>query len=215
MATGDRYPRLRAWEFLWDWVLSHGTWKSLAATRSRQQTALHLGLYLANWGMFRGSSKLLQVNLDYFEALTVHLFDGKQVPLAFWDLQLRDFAPTSPSYVEAAQLFDEGAKRISDFEAETVGWTPTRLSKVLLGLWGQLPAYDTYFNRSWRRFTLARPDLGLPRHLWVNASSLGHLARAQAQCGWKLGGYTTFHAEQPYPPGKIIDMAFFQDGYER
>src|SRR5208283_4994737 len=86
------YPRLMAWEFLWDWVQQKDVSRTdlVASREKRQTTALHLGFYLANWGMLRGSSDLLSVNLDFFEDLVVRLFDGRRVPSDFWDLQFTD-----------------------------------------------------------------------------------------------------------------------------
>ena len=73
-ANGDSYPRLRGWEFLWDYVQDQNEWSDLIAENKIEKTALHLGFYLANWGMFRGSSGLLNTNIDFFIDLSVHLF---------------------------------------------------------------------------------------------------------------------------------------------
>ena len=60
-APGNEYPRLRAWEYLWEYVWDPSrSWDDLTAPEQLDTTALHLGFYLANWGMFRGSSGLLQ-----------------------------------------------------------------------------------------------------------------------------------------------------------
>jgi hypothetical protein len=213
-ACGDDYPRLRAWEFLWDWVQSSNSWSALASHRRRQQTALHLGLYLAQWGMFRGSSGLLQVNLDFFDAFVLHLFGGKGVNPAFWDLTLKDFEGTRRNE-EAERLFAQGVEDLRSFEPNRVTWTSTLTSKVLLGVWGQVPAYDRYFHLGWRNFAAERAEGDLPRTLKLDAQSLRAIAQTRARHRWNLRGYRTFYGSHPYPPGKVIDMAFYQAGLEQ
>lgn len=206
------YPRLMAWEFLWDWVKGQPTWTGLASPRRIQRTALHLGLYLANWGMFRGSSGLLRINLDFFEAFVAHLFEGQGVPRSFWRTSFEEFAPGNKRRERAGAELNEAVARIKEFGDGTVTWTPTLVSKILMGVWGQIPAFDIYFLAGWRSFVVARPRLDLQKRLRVDAGSAEDLARAQAFCGWKLGGYRTRHGRNSYPAGKVIDMAFFRYG---
>lgn len=93
-SPGNDYPRLKAWEFLYEyiWDESRPLWADLISEEHIDTTALHIGFYLANWGMFRGSSGLLQnSNLDLMKALAKCLFTGQGPEL--FELSLDNFAP--------------------------------------------------------------------------------------------------------------------------
>lgn len=96
-SSGNDYPRLKAWEFLYEyiWDESRNNWADLISENQIETTALHIGFYLANWGMFRGSSGLLQnSNLDLMKALAKLLFEGQGPELL--ELSMDDFAAGAP-----------------------------------------------------------------------------------------------------------------------
>jgi hypothetical protein len=209
----EKYPRLTAWEFVWDWVQQDVPWTRLASKEMRQRTALHLGFYLANWGMLRGSSDLLRVNLDFFEDLVVHLFDGRRVPSAFWDLQFTDFAPEAKKREQACDLFDKAKAALVSFESTDI-WTNTLVTKILLGLWGQIPAFDVNVNAGLRTYLREHPEYTVKNKTWVSSATLTGLASIAADNRWQLRTpRKTRHGHHRYPAGKIIDMAFFQYGW--
>jgi hypothetical protein len=49
--------------------------------------------------------------------------------------------------------------------------------------------------------------------LKMSAATLTDLATIVEANRWSLSGYATRHGRNPYPAGKIVDMAFFQYGY--
>lgn len=205
-STEDRYPRLRAWEFLWDHVQSIPTWAQIAETKNIQQSAYQLGFYLANWGMFRGSSALLNVNIRFFEDLVGHMFSDLDAD--FWDLELASFSDDDSDVIE---IFDSGIQHIVEFEKDRISWTDTLLTKILMGVWGQCPARDTYFSQGFSEF-LKRKKYGRQRK--TSGRYLQYLNQIKAAEGWEMPVYTTLE-DNHYPAGKIIDMAFFQYGEEQ
>ncbi len=210
--TKEKYPRLMGWEFVWDWVQQDVPWTHLASEEMRQTTALHLGFYLANWGMLRGSSDLLRVNLDFFEDLVVHLFDGRRVPSDFWDLQFTDFAPEAEKCEQASDLFDKAKAALVNFE-DTDIWTNTLVTKILLGLWGQIPAFDLNVNTGLRAYLKEHPEYTVRNKMRVSSATLTDLASIAADNRWRLATpHKTRHGRHRYPAGKIIDMAFFRYG---
>ena len=138
-------------------------------TDVKDHLALHLAFYLASWGMYRGSSFLLQ--LDYKAHLPVveMLFDGK------YDV-LWDFDPATCSDFGAANalLFNipNGSVPKSDdpktraaiannpnwglywrimysydsYQGGTEEGSDTLVTKILLGTLCCLPAYDRFFK---------------------------------------------------------------------
>lgn len=202
----DRYPRLRAWEFLWDHLQSIPTWVEIAEPKNIRQSAYQLGFYLANWGMFRGSSALLNVNITFFEDLVGHMF--ADLNAHFWDLELASFSDNDSDVIE---IFDSGIQHIVAFEKDRISWTDTLLTKILMGVWGQCPARDIYFSRGFGEF-LKRKKYG--RQGKTSGRYLQYLNEIRIAEGWKMPVYTTPDGNQ-YPDGRIIDMAFFQYGEEQ
>ncbi len=202
-ATDDEYARLRGWEFLWDHLQSMNSWKSIASPRNLETSALHLGFYLANWGMFRGSSKLLNVNLEFFKKLTARLFN--EIDTEVWNLALSDFTEDNQ---EAVRAFDEALIMIRSFGEGRVSWTETLITKILLGVWGECPARDQYFNKGFSSF-LENRDYG--RQPSTSGRYFVYLNRIRVSERWELPAIRT-QAGNDYAPGKLIDMAFFQYG---
>lgn len=143
-APGNEYPRLRAWEYLWEYVWDPSrSWDDLTAPEQLDTTALHLGFYLANWGMFRGSSGLLQnSNLDLMKALARQLFSGAGPEL--FELSLVDFAGNGARLAHNRKLL-ETVLGSMDALSSRVSWTDTLKSKILLGVWGEFPALDRHY----------------------------------------------------------------------
>ena len=203
-AVNDKYHRLRAWEFLWDHLQSIPTWKGIANVKNLEKSALHLGFYLANWGMFRGSSELLNVNIKFFEDFVSVLFTD--IDSEFWDLTLDDFRKEN---LVAQETFDHAVKIICDFENKRISWTDTLVTKVLLGVWGHCPARDTVFKKGFSKF-IKRSHYG--RQPRTSGRYLVYLNQVKQKESWAMPKFQTI-AGNNYPPGKIIDMAFFEYGW--
>jgi hypothetical protein len=90
---------------------------------------LHLGFYLASWGMFRGSSKLLNSGIKIYEDLAEKLYE----------INGEDF---SNQYNQVKNYLN--SKKISS--------THTLISKIMLGVYGNCPAIDSYFNKTATRY---------------------------------------------------------------
>lgn len=204
-SKGDKYPRLKAWDYLWDYMQSVEEWRDLASGNNIRVTALNIGFYLANWGMFRGSSELSNVNVRFFEDLSGQLFT--EIPVEFWSLKLKDFKSTNNEAVEA---FDEAFKRVVEFGDNRVLWTQTLVTKLLLGVWGHCPASDRYFKNGARKY---KEESGNSVVGKVDAWYLVRLNELRVNEGWEIPEFKTPNGNR-YPMGKVIDMAFFQYGYD-
>lgn len=201
------FPRLKAWEFLYEyiWGKSH-SWSSLTDSANLDTTALHMGFYLANWGMFRGRSELLRnSNLDFMKELVLRLFQGKGADL--FDLSGKDFLPGAPRLERNHALFDEVLQIFHNMPGN-VSWTDTLISKILLGIWGEYPALDRYYKRGIRSFY---PHRGLTE---VSGCSLTMLMELSETEGFQLPTIETKCLRLSYPQGRLLDMAFFQAGLE-
>lgn len=135
----NEFSRLRAWEFIYAYTRVDDL--SVLVDESHiEKTGLHLGLYLAQWGMFRGSGKLIDQNLNYFMWMSKFFF--KELPENFPDFYGHTFSDFA--HDNFCKEFDEVMKFIRSEEL-MMNPSDTLISKILLGIWGHVPAFDSQF----------------------------------------------------------------------
>lgn len=166
----------------------------------RHDAALQLGFYLASWGMYRGSSFLL--NHPY----TVHVPVVSALASSFlWEHD--DVGTLDDS---CGGIRDEIMRLVrlvrGAYPSEP---TETLITKVLLGTVGCLPARDENFRRSWTVHNLGRGGLkdgrfveNVLRFCDDNRAALVELKPEIRITG--LG--------RSYPLMKLVDMYFWQTG---
>jgi hypothetical protein len=206
VATTDEHHRYRSWEPCYGYFRAR-TPQAIAA--DRDHAALQLAFYLASWGMYRGSSFLLQraytVHLGVIEKLT-------EPPFAvLWEQEFGagpNDAELLPIVLNAAEAVRQAYKPFAP-TADSRQPSDTLLTKVLLGTLGCLPACDRYFIAGFKNagFTFSS----------LNTRSVAYILRF---CHDNL---TALRAEQArieniggirYPLMKLVDMYFWQIGYE-
>lgn len=156
--------------------------------------SLHLGFYLASWGMYRGSSVLLE--RDYL----VHKEPIKLLK-KFGFLHADNIYAFNEEYVKNVQvLINELSKHYKIKHGVTP--TDTLISKIILGTLGCLPAFDRFFingvKSENRRFKTLKP--ASIKELTVYVENNQEIRQIQEK-----------HPQ--YPIMKIVDMYFWQLGY--
>lgn len=170
--------------------------------------ALHLAFYLASWGMYRGSSFLLQKDYKVHIPVVKILQEEQYIPLV-------GISAENLCEERNLDLLDALGQRIRDcyakekpsFEGSPNNATDTLITKILLGTLGCVPAYDRYYVQSVKKNNVSS---GL-----YNRNSVRDVARFY--CAHK----TAFEALRQrlsacgveYPPMKLMDMCFWQDAY--
>jgi hypothetical protein len=116
------------------------------ANANTELSCLHLGFYLASWGMYRGSSPLLtklsmKVFVPLIEAIARNEFAG------IWDIDVPEYDETN--ITRLIDCKDRIAVLIKDEAngAALQGWAPsdTLVTKIMLGIFGCVPAFDKNF----------------------------------------------------------------------
>ncbi len=163
---------------------------------NRDHLALHLGFYLASWGMYRGSSQLLQNDYKvHIEAVDIlndynHLRCNQNYEVAVCDL---------PEILEII-------KELSIYYNKKHGVTPTDtlISKIVLGTLGSLPAYDRFFIDGVKQLELKSTTL--------KEKSLRELFKFIESNKEELKILKTIYPQ--YTQMKLIDMYFWQVGFD-
>jgi len=200
--------RYRSWEHCYSFFTRH---QSAADDEIIDLMCLHLSNYLASWGMFRGAAFLLQK--DYKVHLeVVHLMLNERFRI-LRSTDIREIAHND-EYInrifELNQKISEIYRRkTTDFENQNGrNSSDTLITKILLGVFGCVPAYDRYFKNGLR-------STGIASAQFSKRSVAGLLQFYEHY-------YDDFEAVRlkisehgvEYPSMKIIDMCFWQIGFD-
>src|SRR5947209_5422628 len=128
MSNGEmsKHHRYRSWEHCYHYFHSHSLLEIGAA---REQAAIQLAFYLASWGMYRGSTFLLQ------HAYTIHLGVIDQLVSArFSDLWNCDFGAESADITLAPLIVDAVSSIRAAYRPFVA--SDTLVTKIILGSLG-------------------------------------------------------------------------------
>ncbi len=173
--------------------------------------SLQLAFYLASWGMYRGSSFLLQKGYKIHIPVIEELLKNKYDPLM--GIKCSDFKKESNQ-----KLLEEINDFISEYY-ETVRKSVksqeikndvsyTLITKILMGTLGCVPAYDRYFISGIKNQKVATGIYNIKSVLQLvdfyekNADRLDQVQKSMIV------------SDLLYPQMKIIDMGFWQIGYD-
>lgn len=205
--------RYRSWEHCHNYFFKIKNKK--LSKEEKDLAQLHLAFYLASWGMYRGSSFLLQKDYTVFDKIVDIMLDDKYSIL--WDIKKNyendnlinlfvelysEIEKELLHIKESVQKHEElKGKRylISDRISETL------VTKIILGTIGCIPAYDRYFMKGLyvenvqNNFNSKKSFKQMIMIYTKNRTNIDKLTK-------KFNGYT---------PMKIIDMYFWQEGYDK
>ncbi len=202
----DQFHRYKSWD---------NCFQAFSVSNQAEIQVLQLAFYLASWGMYRGSSGLLQKN---------HLIHTGAVDIIFsknsQQLKCNSVTEIKREKIEDIIALKEALgehygqdifefKR-GDEEIKTISATDTLLSKVILGTLGCVPAYDRYFKDGLKEKQM--------EHRSFNKASLNELFdfidrnKNEIESAQKLIKIKT---QIHYPIMKILDMYFWQIGYDK
>jgi len=182
--------------------------ESAELVRNLERSCLTLGFYLASWGMMRGSSFLLQKSVRYLKDTVVYI---GEVDRSLWEIDVDVY---DDSNMEKIMATYKGVREtmIKKEEAEL-----TLVTKILLGVFGFVPAFDNYFTSSFREMFKGRcgfrrvnlKSLNCIREFYEsNKTTIDAISRQTYTLAFESG----LHSQVNYPKAKIIDMYGFMKG---
>lgn len=198
---GKREPRARyaSFDYCFNYFQSHreeGKLPHLLRGEGRQLSCLQLGFYLASWGMLRGSSDLLQRSVRNFIPVVEVIASA---PAAIWDMDAHLYGDGScPIVFEVARQIEA---------ALPDGASDILVTKVMLGTFGCVPAFDTYFKKGLGVSTFGRSALKKVGEFYTAHAELIDRNRVHT-----LEFESGSRSERRYTRAKVIDMIFFVAG---
>ena len=161
-----------------------------------QVSCLHLGFYLASWGMLRGSSTLLRRSAKYFEPIVNVIVSA---PSDVWQIDADRYS------AESWHVLDEVSHRIRAAFPE--GASDILVTKIMLGVFGCVPAFDTYFKKGFGVSTFGLSALQRVERFYRENAEVVERHRVQT-----LDFDTGAPSNHSYTRAKVIDTIFFVEG---
>lgn len=199
----DEFHRYKSWD---------NCHKSFGESKQTEIHTLELAFYLASWGMYRGSSGLLQKNHLIHKGAVDILFSNEGQTLKC--NSKNDVIRTN--ITDILNLKNKLANHYSQIyftkgeeKPKPISPTDTLLSKILLGTLGCVPAYDRYFIDGLKENKM--------KNMEFNDISLNELFdfidnnKTEIDNTQKL---ILTKTKQHYPVMKVLDMYFWQIGYD-
>lgn len=173
-----------------------------------QEACLQIGFYLASWGMYRGKAFLLQRSARHYLPLIRAIVE---MPAEVWDIDTGQYT------AEHIQLLQDCEKRVA--EALAAGeFTPTLTltTKVMLGIFGNVPAIDTYVFEGIKAATgVSSWNLNTSTLTAIQQFYLEHQATFDDTEVHTLDFLSGQPTPRRYSRAKLVDMALFMAGQNK
>jgi hypothetical protein len=174
----------------------------LTSPANVQLSCLHLGFYLASWGMLR-NSKLMQKNAKYLVPVVEVIATADA---SLWEIDAHCYDPTN------IQRLEELAGKICN-ALPGVSGTDTLKTKIMLGVFGNVPAFDKTFRRACKEVsmvaTFGKRGLKKIAEFYQENEKIINAYRVRTL---DFGGG---HTQRCYTRAKVIDMALSTEGEKR
>lgn len=202
----DEHGRYMSWCHCYN---AYGECRGVTDDKTIDYLSLHLAFYLASWGMYRGSSFLLQKDYKVHKPVVQVVMETKYDSLL--GISAEDLLEE-----ENLRLLDEVSDRIRDayakempsFEGVSNNATDTLVTKILLGTLGCVPAYDRYYVQAVRKFGISAGSYSMfsiksVAEYYLKYKEEFEFVRVElSKCGTE------------YPAMKLMDMCLWQAAFE-
>lgn len=201
--NGGKNPNERYASF--DYCYNHfqyfrenGCVEKIANKENMQMSCLHLAFYLASWGMLRGSSFLLEKSIKYYEPLII---DISKIDKRIWEIDVDDY--TEDNIELLLKCRDMICKSLGNGSK----LTDTLTTKIMLGIFSNVPAYDDFFRRGFNVHSFGKKSL--------RKIAMFYNENKEIIDKYKIHTFdfsTGKETQRKYTKAKIIDMICFMEG---
>ena len=230
---GAENTRYRSWEWCYKaFSEKRSEYKNASSNEEKEKIvdylALHLGFYLASWGMYRGSSFLLQRDYKaHMEVVKEILKPEYDILVAYEPENTYEYSKDNRSeankllfgdgneglYWEIEKLYSRNSEEDHDTPSDTL------VTKILMGTLGCVPAFDRFFKAgiAWykdRNFyecqELSKSIDSRKRNPGKTYAILENIAYVNRE----FLKVPELQSPVKYPTMKCLDMFFWQVGFE-
>jgi hypothetical protein len=171
----------------------------ICCDKNIHESCLQLAFYLASWGMLRGNTNLLKKSAKIFTPLleTIVQLGGR-----LWEVDV-------DSYTDNMDILLKAGNAIREALGSEVKATDTLVTKIMLGVYGNVPAFDKYVRKGLGVNKLTDESLKVVSEFYeTHKDVIDRFQREILTLDFHTGKETTRH----YTKAKIVDMAAFIGG---
>ncbi|MBA2851221.1 hypothetical protein HNP86_001352 [Methanococcus maripaludis] len=173
----------------------------LADENNIQMSSLQLGNYLASFGMMRGSSFLLEKSVRHYQTLITSI---SEVDPIFWKIDADSYNE------ENIELLLNCKNQIFEALGKENKPTDTLITKIMLGVFGNIPAYDTNVKKSLKLNSLNEKSLLKIKDFYEKNSEM-----IDSYEIYTYDFLTSKNTDIKYTKAKLVDMYGFIDGMSK
>jgi hypothetical protein len=176
--------------------------QELSNEKNLQMSCMHLGFYLASWGMFRPSSFLINKSGKHFEELIIEI---SKMDSDRWEIDVINYDKSN-----VKDLIDCKEEIIDALGRSNAKTWDTLVSKIMLGVFGNVPAFDTFFKKS---------RIGVKSFNEQSLHKIQEFYRSNKSdfdsCNISTLDFSGVKTDNKYTIAKLIDMYGFIDGQKK
>ena len=166
-----------------------------------QESCLQVGFYLASWGMLRASTFLFDKSVKVYESL-IRAIAGANPKL--WEIDANCYTPDN---IRLILDFGNAIAKTLNFGN---GPSDTLKTKIMLGVFGNVPAFDSYFTKGFGVSSFGKRALERVADFYCSYKAVIEINRL-ATLDFMTGQPTS----RLYTRAKVIDMIFFIEGVKK
>ncbi len=175
----------------------------LADEKNLQMSCLQLGFYLASWGMIRGSSFLLEKSARNHKNLIVSI---SKINPKLWEIDVDNYDE------ENIKLLLDCKEQIEKVFGKENKPTPILVTKIMLGVFANVPAYDNNFTKFLRKQkycqTFNKDSLLEIKNFYEENKEIFNLFKIHT-----FDFLTSKKTDIIYTKAKLVDMCGWMYGY--
>jgi hypothetical protein len=173
----------------------------LSNEKNLEMSCLQLGFYLASWGMMRGSSFLLEKSVRNLSDLIIVI---SKMDSSLWEIDVPDYN------AENIVILLDCKKKIINALGKENNPSDTLVTKIMLGIFSNVPAFDQYFRQSMGVYSFNRNSLLKIKEFYLENKDILDSYNIHT-----LDFTKGIETDIIYNKAKLIDMCGFMDGFNR
>lgn len=180
------------------------------AGENLEKSCLMLWSFLASWGMLRGSSFLLKNNMKYLSPLIEEI---NKCDSELWEFNIEDY--------DKACKIEQLIKCYRMIEHNLSNPTITLVTKIMLGVFSNSPAFDRFFKETMKEFTQNKSakftrfnenNLRAIYGFYLSNQDIFNKIHSERKEQLKVSDFDGSNTPVVYNKIKLIDMFAFQYG---
>lgn len=178
----------------------------LASEDNIEKSCLRLGFYLASWGMYRGSSFLLENSIKIYDPLIRVIAEPKSK--VYWKIDVDNYTPENIEYLLDCKKIIVNALDKNKKPSDTL------VTKIMLGIFGNTPAFDTNFKKGMEKYGYTANNFNKESLENIHKFYLAHKRDFYRKIP-TIDFLTKKDTNIIYTKAKMVDMAAFQEGLKK